>query len=194
MKRLLLTTLMLCLAYTANAEDKKNKSVPQWSTSFAEPVELLQHPIMTFTNRAQCSLESETPADKYLVILSHEHLGKALYRLGSRLGVEDKTAFIKGGIQEFQKSVTYLIGDIHNRILDGSLPLITDQMSLYASRTSLKKKMQDCLKQPGTKECRKLDDEIGILWNQPQNTNNSLGSPKLRCEHLLKFSPLESQL
>jgi hypothetical protein len=90
--------------------------------------------------------------------------------------------------------VTYLIGDIHNRLLDGTLPLITDQMSLYASGTSLKKKMQDCLSQPGTKECRKLDDEIGILWNQPQTANNSLGSPELRCEHLLKFSPLEAQL
>ena len=185
---------MLCCTQLIHAATDK-KELPLWSTAFDEPVELLEHPVMTFTNRARCSLESENPADKYLVILSHEHLGKALYRLGSRLEVEDKTAFIKGGIQEFQRTLTYLISDIHDRLLDGTLPLITDQMALHSSGRSLKKRMEDCLSKPGSRECRKLDDEIGVLWKRPQTiTNNALGSPRLRCEHLKKFSPLEAQL
>ncbi|MGB0454124.1 MAG: hypothetical protein ACPGJV_10465, partial [Bacteriovoracaceae bacterium] len=63
---------------------------------------------LRFTNRAQCALDSEKPAQDFLLIVSHQELGKALYRLSKRLDLDSKR-FIQEGLISFQTTLTQLI-------------------------------------------------------------------------------------
>lgn len=148
-----------------------------WSKQYQEPEELLRNPRMRFTNRAQCALDAEKPADKFLLILSHEHIGKALYRLAKRLEVENPKQFIQNGILELQKHIAYSLQDVHNKLVNNQLPLLTDELVKNAALDT------------------KNDSVIKALWYKANSRqHNGISGLNLRCEKLIQFSPLEAQL
>ncbi|EQC50229.1 hypothetical protein M899_0340 [Bacteriovorax sp. BSW11_IV] len=173
---------------------------------------------LRFTNRAQCALDSNMPADSVFLIINNVDPGRAFYKLAKLTGSDPKVV-TKNGIEVFRYTVINLFQIIHNKLLNRELPL------LPSDTTRLERHLPDdytkfSAKCSGQNSCKSMQSYIQFLWENSERKTSSASKviknyeldnfhskdnylveknfekegPKLFCHYLKKFSPLQAHL
>jgi hypothetical protein len=164
---------------------------------------------LRFTNRAQCAIDSKSPTENALVLLSNMDVGRSLYRLAKARGERDTTEFTKLGLNKYRYTVLGLIDLIHQKIVTNKLPLLQADLSLKTNLTKYKELSERCSL---SNKCPDLDAYLAEIWEKSNSTSPKLGgidnfnqnnflniedkaaAKKLNCSYLKKFTPLEAHL
>lgn len=173
---------------------------------------------LRFTNRAQCALDSEMPADSVFLIVNNVDPGRAIYKLAKLTGSDPKT-LTKNGVEVFRYSVVNLFKIIHTKLLNRELPLLPSDTTRLDGHLpdDYKKFSARC---SGKNNCKDLQTYIQFLWENSERKvsaadkvvknykldnfhskenylvqNNFVKEgPALYCHYLKKFSPLQAHL
>src|SRR5574343_1127550 len=125
---------------------------------------------LRFTNRARCALDSKKPTESVFLLVQNMEVAKGIYRMAKVTG-NDSTELTKMGIQVYRYAVVNLIKLIHQKLMNGQLPLLpvdTTQEFVpegYAKISSLCK---------SDEYCNDLDIYLENLWNISRSTGDSL--------------------
>lgn len=192
--------MCLCVVgFSTTARAQTWSSVPQ--TELGE---------LRITNRAQCSLDSNSPNPSVFLIIDGYNAGKLSHAVAKNVG-ENPTDFSSQGMTEFRISATRLVADIIDRVRSGRLPLLPTDVS-NQSLSKYSQKVASC----GQKVyCEELSSYIGQLWSlsvrkdlagkalatEWQKIDNFKAKnfttttiSKQSCAYLKRFSPLQAHL
>lgn len=161
------------------------------SSVAAEPAPLLskQFRPIEFTSRAQCSINSTSPARSILIVGDGQDAGRLAYNLKSRSNVDISEA---EAMTAYRKAVGFTFKTILDKLISGELPLISGP----TADPALKSLMERCDRQRG---CRALEDKLNALWsfslqNAPSVKIRRPGSARLGCHKITQFSALHGHL
>lgn len=168
---------------------------------------------LRFTNRAQCAIDSESPAESAFILLNNTDAAKGIYRLAKNTG-NNSSELTKMGIQVFRYTVIQMMEFIHEKIISNDLPLLPADLTQRNVPSRYQAISKDC---KNDEYCKGLDLYMAELWSA--STSNSSyrfskvddfnskknfledkvfvdrnHSKKLGCHYLKKFSPLEAHL
>ena len=164
---------------------------------------------LSFTNRAQCALDSKKPTTEVLVLLSNMDIGRSLYRLAKIRNLKESSEFTKLGLNKYRYTVLSLLDIIHKKILNNTLPLLPSDLSVSSNLSKYSEISKRCSQ---ISHCPELDKYISALWDQSNNKGpfsdeidpllevNFLNvelknkNKNLSCAYLKKFTPLEAHL
>lgn len=157
----------------------------------AEPASLLakQFRPIEFTSRAQCSINSGSPARSILIVGDGQDAGRLAFNLKSRSGVDVTEA---EALTVYRKAVGFTFKTVIDKLISGELPLISGP----TADPALKPLMERCDRQRG---CRALEDKLSALWsfslqNTPAVKIRRPGSARLGCHKITQFSALHGHL
>ena len=92
---------------------------------------------LRFSNKARCALDSKKPTDRVFLLINNMDVARSLYRLAKSRG-EDASTLTQNGIKTYRFAILKLINLIHDKLVNGDLPLIPADMSSFG--TSSKRK------------------------------------------------------
>lgn len=170
--------------------------VPAHQTSLLKP--------LTITNRAQCAVDSEKPADSIFVMIDGYNAGKAANSIAKIVG-QNPEEFSKRAMREFRLSVAFMTLNIMNKMVRGQLPILPSNLKT-ADLPRYVQTNEQCEKNPQT--CKNLDAYISGIWARQgkkadllaydrfTKANFPLHSSKdrLGCYYIKQFSALQGQL
>ncbi|MFI5391550.1 MAG: hypothetical protein ACHQYQ_09325, partial [Bacteriovoracales bacterium] len=204
--KLLCLTFLISIFNLAQADDWKAPDIN------VPAVELNN---LRFTNRARCALDSQKPTESVFLLVQNMEVAKGLYRM-AKVTDNDSTELTKMGIQVYRYAVVNLIKLIHQKLMNGQLPLLsvdTTEQNVpkgYAKISSLCK---------SDAYCKDLDIYLENLWSISRASANpavvgknllafdtfnlqnnfipkliASENSNLTCYYLKKFSPFQAQL
>lgn len=191
MKNLSIINLMLIvLASTSWGQ------LPAHQTSLLNPLQI--------TNRAQCALDSEKPADSIFIMIDGYNAGKVANSIAKIVG-QNPDELSKRAMREFRLSIAFFTLNIMNKMSSGQLPLLptnlkTADLPRYAQLN------QAC--ESNNADCRNLDSYLAEIWKQAGQKSSLLSvdrfsknnfplndyKDRLGCYYIKKFSALQGQL
>lgn len=159
---------------------------------------------LTFTNRAQCALDSEKPTDSIFLMIDGYNAGKVGHSV-AKINGWNTDQYSKKAMQEFRLAVGYMATTIMNKLTRGHLPLLplnikTSGLSRYQAVSAL------CEQNPGN--CTELNQYLSEIWRnagtrkqlEKVDTFSRKHFPlhaekdRLACYYVKRFSPLQGQL
>lgn len=191
----LLTACMALVCVSAKADTPKYSSIDLNN--------------LRVTNRAQCAIDSETPADSAFLILDGFNSGKMTYMLANSLGM-DPVAMSADGMKEFRLAVSHLTLKIMQKLQNGNLPLLPMNLKTNPLK-NYQNVVQLCDKKP---YCADLNNYLSGVWALSENEKITSKSPewkkldtftsvnflptktlgRIGCYYLKRFSPLQGHL
>lgn len=159
---------------------------------------------LTFTNRAQCAIDSEKPTDSIFVMIDGFNAGKIGHSV-AKLNGWNPEEYSKKAMQEFRLGVGFLATTIMNKLTRGHLPLLplnikTSGLAKYQTVSAL------CEQSPN--DCSELNNYIAEIWRnagarkqlEAIDTFTKKHFPlhaekdRIACYYVKRFSPLQGQL
>ncbi len=166
---------------------------------------------LRFTNRARCALDSKKPTDSVFLLVQNMEVAKGIYRLAKNTG-NSSSELTKMGIQVYRYAVINLIKHIHEKLMNGELPLLaidTTGKNVPKAYASISARCKS------DSYCNDLDVYMSHIWNVSRTAGDSSkkqklyqaldnfngssfisksGNGNLNCFYLKKFSPLQAPL
>jgi hypothetical protein len=171
---------MLALGLVSQMSHASEDSFPYELSKQFRPIE--------FTSRAQCSINSSSPARSVLIVGDGQDAGRLAYNLKKlNVNISESEA-----LSAYRKAIGATFKLVVERLLNGELPLISGP----TSDSSWKSVLESCDQQKG---CRALEQKIAAVWTDSihKATLSRIhrpGEARLGCHRINQFSALHGHL
>lgn len=176
-----------------------------FQTAAAQVQTLKLNPIR-ITNRAQCALDSKTPAVSAFVVLDGYNPGRLMYGWGKAIG-QPADQLAEEGMLQYRLMVSKLQTLVMQKLIKGEIPLLPADLAVLQR---LKNYQRIALSCENSSYCPELYKYLAKIWQTSKSANriqamSSIDSfssqdfaptsnAQVACYYLKKFSPLQSQL
>ena len=212
------TLSLLILLATIFSTDAFSWTYREWERSDVNLPDLEMNNLR-FTNRASCALDSKKQTESAFLLVTNTDVAKGLYKLANNTGNENTKELIEMGVGVFRYSIIEMMDFIHQKLMNGELPLLPVDLSKSEIAKNYRQNMKSCKSDPN---CKGLNLYLGEIWRiatdkklttaQKQNAlyrfdhfdsskhfiNLDMlkvqNDNKLTCHYLKKFSPLQAHL
>ncbi|CAN5548381.1 hypothetical protein BH10BDE1_BH10BDE1_32060 [soil metagenome] len=172
---------MLALGFAAIASQAADERFPYDLAQQFRPIE--------FTSRAQCSINSASPARSVLIVGDGQDAGRLAFNLKAKSNVDVSETEV---LTVYRKAIGSTFKLVVERLLNGELPMISGP----TADASWKSVLASCDQQKG---CVQLESKIASVWAESIRKSSlprahRAGEARLGCHKINQFSALHGHL
>ncbi len=137
-----------------------------------------------FTSRAQCALNSTSPARSILVVGDGQDAGRLAYNLRSKMHVALTET---EALSAYRKAIAFTFKLVTEKLISGNLQLISGP----TAPADIRGLLDSCEKQNG---CRLLESKLETLWRNSASLRSPKPAARVGCHKVNQFSALQGHL